>query len=136
MRLREFRPTDLESVVALFTASVRGLAGAAYEDHQLQAWARNPPDLEHWCRKIASQNLLLADLEGELLGMVGYEDSGHVGVLFTHPTHARKGVAAKLHVDAERRLADKHVHELFTESSEVVEARGVELHRCRMRRYG
>ncbi|MGK0303092.1 MAG: putative acetyltransferase [Planctomycetota bacterium] len=151
MHIREFRPTDLEAVVALFTASVRGLAADAYDDRQLQVWAPDPPDLEHWGRKIAGQNLLLADLEGELFGMVGYEDDGHVDVLFTHPAHARKGVAAQLHKEAERRLAEKGVHELFTESSEVarpfferqgyeverrevVEARGVELHRYRMRR--
>jgi putative acetyltransferase len=138
-------------VIALFTASVRGLAAAAYDEQQLQAWAADPPDLEHWRRKIASQNLLLAELEGELLGMVGYEDDGHVDVLFTHPAHARKGVAAKLHAEAERRLAENGVRELFTESSEVarpfferqgyevergevVEARGVKLHRYCMRR--
>lgn len=151
MQIREFRPTDLEAIVALFTASVRGLAADAYGDQQLQAWAPDPPDLEHWRRKIAGQNLLLAELHGELLGMVGYEDDGHVDVLFTHPGHARKGVAAKLHADAQRRLAEIGVHELFTESSEVarpfferqgyrverrevVDARGVELHRYRMRR--
>lgn len=151
MQIREFRPTDLEAVVALFTASVRGLAGNAYGEQQLQAWAPDPPDLEHWRRKIAGQNLLLAELEGELLGMVGYEHNGHVDVLFTHPDHARKGIAAKLHTEAVRRLGEIGVHELFTESSEValpffarqgyqverrevVPAHGVSLHRYRMRR--
>ena len=155
MQIREFRPTDLgadlEAVVALFTASVRGLAGSAYADQQLQAWAPDPPDLEHWRRKIASQNLLLAEQAGELVGMIGYEQDGHVDVLFTHPDHARQGIAAQLHAEAERRLAEQGVHELFTESSEVarpfferqgyqmerreiVAVRGVELHRYRMRR--
>lgn len=92
MRIREFRPTDLESVVARFTAPVRELAGAAYEDRQLQAWVPGPPDLEHWRRKLASQNLLLADLEGDLLG---FEESGHVGVLFTHPQGRSREVARR-----------------------------------------
>jgi len=153
MQIREFRPTDLEAAVALFTASVRGLASTAYDDDQLQAWAPDPPDLEHWGRKLAGLNVLLADQDGELLGMLGYENDGHVDVLFTHTDHARKGVAAKLHAEAERRLAEIGVHELFTESSEVarpfferqgyeierrevVDAQGVDLHRYRMRRQG
>ena len=153
MQIREFRPTDLEAAVAMFTASVRGLAVTAYDDAQLEAWAPDPPDLEHWGRKLAGQNVLLADQGGELLGMIGYENDGHVDVLFTHPDHVRKGVAAQLHADAERRLVEIGVHELFTESSEVarpffarqgyeverrevVNVRGVDLHRYRMRRSG
>ena len=153
MHIREFRPTDLEDVVALFTASVRGLAAGDYKEQQLQAWAPEPADLEHWRRKIDGQNLLLAEQDGELLGMVGYEDDGHVDVLFTHPDHARQGVAGQLHHEAVRLLGQNGVRELFTESSEVarpfferhgyvveqrevVVARGVELHRYRMRRPG
>lgn len=151
MQIREFRPTDLEAAVALFTASVRGLADVAYAEDQLRAWAPDPPDLEHWGRKLSGQNVLLADEHGELIGMLGYEDDGHVDVLFTHPDHARRGIAGRLHREAEQRLAANGVHELFTEASEVarpfferhgyaveqrevVQARGVELHRYRMRR--
>jgi putative acetyltransferase len=92
VQIREFRPTDLKMVVALFTASVCGLAADSYDDQQLQAWAPDPPDLEDWRRKISSQHLLLAELAGELLGMSGYEDDGHVDGLFTHP--ARDGLTA------------------------------------------
>lgn len=119
MHIREFRPTDLEAVVALFTDSVHGLTGEHYDDHQRQSWAPNPPDLERWRAKVATQKLLLAELDGELMGMVGFEPDGHVDVLFTAPGHARKGVARALHDEARRQLSQLGVTELFTEASEV-----------------
>lgn len=151
MHIREFRPTDLEAVAELFTASVHGLASPAYTSEQLQAWAPEPPDLERWRQKLSVQTLLLAEHQGDLLGMLGYELDGHVDVLFTHPDHVRKGVAKQLHAEAERRLLRHGVRELFTEASEIarpffaqqgyqvelreeVTARGVALHRYRMRR--
>jgi putative acetyltransferase len=157
MLIRALRPTDLEvsleAIVELFTASVHGLAGSEYGPEQLQAWAPRPPDLDRWRQKLATQNLLLAELDGELVGMLGYELDGHVDVLFTHPGHGRKGIAAALHDEAVRLLREHGVHELFTEASEVarpffarqgyvveqrevVQARGVDLRRYRMRRTG
>ena len=153
MILREFRPTDLEAVAQMFTASVHGLASPHYSEAQLLAWAPKPPDLERWAVKVQSQKLLLAVTpdSAELLGFVGFEPDGHVDTLFTSPTHARRGIAAELHRAAEHELAKLGVHELFTESSEaarpfferqgyaverreIVAIRGVELHRYRMRR--
>jgi len=119
MRIREFRPTDLEAVVALFTESVHGLAGQHYDDAQRQSWAPDPPDLDRWREKVAMQKLLLAEQDGELMGMVGFEPDGHVDVLFTASGHARKGVAQALHDEARRQLAQQGVSELFTEASEV-----------------
>lgn len=153
MDIREFRPTDLEAVAQMFTASVHGLAAVHYSEQQLLAWAPKPPDLERWAVKVQSQKLLLAVDPGtdELLGFVGFEPDGHVDTVFTSPTCGRRGIATVLHQAAERELAELGVYELFTESSEAarpfferqgyvverpetVTIRGVELHRYRMRR--
>lgn len=150
MLIREFRPTDLEAVAALFTASVHGLTGDHYDEDQRRAWAPVSPDVERWRRKTQVQQFLLAEQDGELRGMVGYEPNGHVDVLFTSPAHARKGIAKALHGAARQALAESGVVELFTEASEVarpffanqgyevvgrevVEVRGFELVRYRMR---
>lgn len=119
MRIREFRPTDLEAVAALFTDSVHGLAGGHYDAEQRAAWAPVPPDLDRWRTKVAMQKLLLAEADGELMGMIGFEPDGHVDVLFTAAAHVRKGVAQALHDAAVAELAAVGVTELFTEASEV-----------------
>ena len=150
MLIRDFRSTDLEGVVSLFTASVHGIADRAYKLEQLQAWVPRAPDLDYWRRKLAGQKLLLAEQEGELLGMIAYEANGHIDVLFTRPNHVRKGIAQHLHAYAERLLTELGVFELFSEASEVarpfflrqgyrvedrevVTVRGVDMHRYRMR---
>ncbi len=134
----------------MFTASVHGIADRAYNLEQLQAWAPLAADLDHWRRKLASQKLLLAEQEGELLAMIGFEANGHIDVLFTHPKDVRKGIAQHLHSYVERLLTELGVSELFSEVSEVarpffqrqgyqvetrevVAVRGVDVHRYRMR---
>ncbi|MEL6429550.1 MAG: GNAT family N-acetyltransferase [Planctomycetota bacterium] len=153
MILRGYEPGDLESVAGLITDSIHGLAVTAYDARQLDAWAPRPPDLEHWRRRLGSMHVVLACEDGRPSGVIGFHASGHVDLLFTHPDAARRGVAAALHAEVERRLAADGVTELFTEASEiarpffgsrgyvvvrreVVQARGVDLHRYVMRRAG
>lgn len=117
MTIRTYRDTDVEAVAALFTAAVHEVAASHYTAAQRAAWAPQPPDLAHWRRRMAGLNTLLFDTGAGLAGMIGYEDDGHIDLLFTAPGQTRSGVASRLYARVESILAQAGVTELYTEAS-------------------
>lgn len=120
MRIRPYTDADLTAVAQLFTDAIHGLAVSHYDAAQLKAWAPQPPDLGIWERRLKPLKVLVAqDAEnaGALLGFVGYEEDGHIDLMFTSPLAARRGVATQLLGRAEAALRELGVAGLYTEAS-------------------
>ena len=151
MLVRPYRDSDLAAVAQLFTDAIHGLAGSHYDAVQREAWAPRPPDLGLWKTRLIPLHILLAQGTegGNPLGFIGYEESGHIDLLFTSPGAARRGVASQLYGHAEAALRSLGAVELFTEASlasrpfferqgfvvkeeQSVERRGAMLHRFAM----
>lgn len=119
MRLRAYRSDDLDTVVALFTASIHGLAAAHYDDAQRAAWAPQSPDVEGWRQRLANLRVVVAEECHRLCGFCGWEDDGHIDLLFVAPDCAGRGVAKAVFDHAAAALAEQGIAELFTEASLV-----------------
>jgi putative acetyltransferase len=120
MHIRAYTETDLAAVAQLFTDAIHGLAVTHYDEAQRKAWAPQPPDLGIWGRRLNPLKVLLAqDAESSdaLLGFVGYEEDGHIDLMFTSPLAARRGVASQLLRRAEAALRGLGVAQLYTEAS-------------------
>ena len=120
MRIRAYTDADLAAVAQLFTDAIHGLAVSHYDAVQLRAWAPQPPDLGIWERRLKPLKVLVAQgaENGEaLLGFVGYEEDGHIDLMFTSPLAARRGVASQLLARAEAALRGLGVAGLYTEAS-------------------
>src|SRR6187551_2665898 len=99
MHVRPYTDADLAAVAQLFTDAIHGLAVTHYDEAQRKAWAPQPPDLGIWAARLKPLKVLLAqDAENSeaLLGFVGYEEDGHIDLMFTSPLTARRGVASQL----------------------------------------
>jgi putative acetyltransferase len=94
-----------------------------YDAAQRKAWAPQPPDLSIWETRLKPLKVQLAQdakaAQGvdALLGFVGYEEDGHIDLMFTSPLAARRGVASQLLGRAETALRGLGVAQLFTEAS-------------------
>jgi len=121
MRIRPYTDADLPAVAQLFTDAVHGLAASHYDSAQRLAWAPQPPDLGIWDARLKPLKVLVAqdaDSRGDaLLGFVGYEENGHIDLMFSSPLAARRGVATQLLGRAEAALRELGVAQLFTEAS-------------------
>ncbi|WP_411885597.1 GNAT family N-acetyltransferase [Polaromonas sp. YR568] len=120
MRIRPYSDKDLAAVAQLFTDAIHGLAVTHYDEAQRKAWAPQPPDLGIWERRLKPLKVLLAqDAQNSdgLLGFVGYEEDGHIDLMFTSPLAARRGVASQLLGRAEAALRELGVAQLYTEAS-------------------
>jgi putative acetyltransferase len=58
-----------------------------------------------------------AENNNALPGFIGYENNGHLDLMFTSPTAARRGIASRLLGLAEAALGIFDVQTLFTEAS-------------------
>lgn len=119
MQLRTYRSDDLDAVVALFTASIHGLAADHYDEAQRSAWAPQPPDTEGWRQRLSGLQVVVAEAGGRLSGFCGWEDDGHIDLLFVAPDCAGRGVAKAVFDHAASALAEQGITELFTEASLV-----------------
>ena len=118
MNIRAYAEADLDAVVALFIASVHELGAPHYSAAQRLAWAPRSPDMQAWVSRLAELRTLLLLGDSGLLGFIAFDDSGHVDLLFTAPTAARRGVASRLLARLAHELPDV---ELFTESSLIAQ---------------
>lgn len=123
MHIRPYTDADLPAVAQLFTDAIHGLAVSHYDAAQRKAWAPQPPDLGIWEARLKPLKVLLAqDAETRsgsdaLLGFVGYEEDGHIDLMFSSPLAARRGVASQLLGRAEAALRELGVAQLYTEAS-------------------
>lgn len=115
--IRDYRPSDLQAVVTLFSTSVHALASAQYDAAQRLAWAPEEADLQAWQGRLATLQVRLAQHRGQLAGVIGFTANGHIELLFSAPSYARQGVATALYRDAEVCLRSLGVAALWTEAS-------------------
>ena len=149
MTERPYKPTDLPSVIDVYTTSIRSLAAPFYSPEQIAAWAPATPDVERWQQRLASVKTFVADRDGVLAGFASYRPDGYLDLLFTHPAFARRGIATRLYFRVESALRSEGCLRVFTHASlaarpffdrqgfhvdaeENVECRGAYLHRFAM----
>ena len=104
--VREFERVDLPSVMSIYHEAVHGLTDAHYDADQRRAWAPESlrTDADRWRERLGGLEILLATRAGRPAGFCAFTLEGHVDLLFTHPAHARRGVARRLLQEAEERM--------------------------------
>ncbi len=96
MRLREYIPTDAESLAAIYRDAARTLGRQGYTTGQTRIWARHPEDLDKF-RIALSHGLTVCALVSDSPVAFGQMDSAdHVAYLYCHSAHARRGYASAI----------------------------------------
>ena len=115
--IRPYHAADLERIALLYTASVHALAAPHYDAAQRDAWAPRPPDLDQWRQRLAAVRTLVAEEGGEPAGFISFAEDGYIDLLFTSPSHARRGVASELYRHVETLLKSSGIEEASTHAS-------------------
>ena len=151
LQLRQFRPGDAETCLALFRDCVHRVNAQDYTHDQIMAWASPSSDLETWRARFNDRFAYVATEDDCIVGFTDMTRGGHLDRLFVSADHQGRGIARRL---VERLLVDAIEHlieEITTDASitakpffermgfsvvreQSVECRGVWLRNFRMRR--
>ena len=118
---RPFRTSDAEALAALTLAAIRVTGLRAYTPEQVAAWAARHPGADRFIASAAKGDTILVavDAEDAPLAYALTEPDGHCDMLYCHPDHAGRGLAAALLAETEICARAAQITCLFTEASEL-----------------
>jgi putative acetyltransferase len=117
VNVRPHKPEDTATLARLFTETVHSVNAADYSSEQLAAWAPDPPDMEHWRRRLNERIVFVAEHNSEIVGFATFEPDGHLDYIYAHRRFQRQGVASALFRRIEEEAILRDVPRIFTEAS-------------------
>src|SRR6266853_2030857 len=117
MNVRPYKAEDAPTLVRLFTETVRTINADDYSPEQLAAWAPDPPNMDHWRRRLSERIVFVAEDGSEIVGFATFETDGHLDHMYVHWRFQRQGVASALFRCIEQEVISRGVARIFTESS-------------------
>ena len=117
MNVRPYKPEDTAALARLFTETVHSVNAADYSHEQLAAWAPDPPDMEHWHRRLSERIVFVAEQDSETVGFATFEPDGHLDYIYAQRRFQRQGVGAALLQSIEQEAISRGVTRIFAEVS-------------------
>lgn len=111
--LRNYEPTDLDEMLALFYDTVHTVNRSDYTKAQADAWAPADPDRARWEDSLKSHYGLVALSGDQIVGFGDYEPGGHLDRLYVHRLYQGRGVATAI-ADALEAYAGEQGDEVMT----------------------
>lgn len=102
--VRPYARGDAPTTLAVFLAAVTVTAAEHYSPDQIAAWAApGERTAEGWDAALASRGTIVAILDGDVAGFSDVSADGYIHMMFVAPQFGRRGVAAALLAEDERR---------------------------------
>jgi putative acetyltransferase len=99
MLIRPFIQGEGLALLALFQASVRGLASRNYTPAQIEAWSPSAPGagyLRQWEERMRSNRPWVVEVDGQLAAFADVQPSGLIDQFFVSPDFAGQGIGTAL----------------------------------------
>ncbi|GAB5467533.1 MAG: hypothetical protein Kilf2KO_05630 [Rhodospirillales bacterium] len=117
--IRPFRPDDLPACAELFHQTVQQATGAAYSAAQRQAWSPSIPDPAFWSKRLAGQQIWVAQSAAGLQGFITLTDEGLIDFAFVHHAAVGRGVGKALYAALLVGARARGLTRLTTEASHI-----------------
>ena len=139
--IRLYTFADLESVVRLFTQTVRIVSSSYYSFEEVEAWAPSLPDAVSWEHFLNEQYTLVMDMDNKIAGFGCLSaDGGMVEMLYTHHAHQSKGIGSAILEALEKEATQRGNHEVRLITSATAwtfyQKRGYRYHHSEKKTYG
>src|SRR5215475_7517446 len=87
---------DALAIAFLYHDTVTRINSRDYAPSQIQAWAGGAPDERRWRQRLSSRTTLVEEQKGAIRGFAELEENGHIGAVYVHADHQRRGIASAL----------------------------------------
>lgn len=117
---RLYREGDACAIAALTLAAIQQTALRAYSPRQVGAWSVRY-SVQRLLAGAAKGDWIRLAVDGDdtALAYCVMEPDGHLDMLYCHPEHTGRGLAARLLAEAELAARARHLTRVFTEASEL-----------------
>lgn len=105
MKIRQYNPSDCESITRLFYNTVHTANAVDYTEEQLAVWATGKEDVVAWNKRFLASYTLVAEANGQIVGFGNIDGSGYLDMLYVDCKYQRSGVATALCNRLENRCA-------------------------------
>src|SRR6202453_5530995 len=116
--LRPFLVADTPILAAIFVAAIEELTGEDYNEAQQEAWASAADDEEQFGKRLAGELTLIATLQNSPVGFASLKGTGHIDMLYVHPSAAGQGVASMLCEALEKLAGGRGAKSLTVDASD------------------
>lgn len=149
MRIRVYKPDDLESVLKIFFDNVHKVCANDYTELQLDAWAPKNPDVLRWQNSLEKNYTIVVEMNNHIVGFGNIGGTGYIDRLYVDYHYLGQGIASCILDELEKYALKEGVVYMNTSASitakdfferkgyivlkeETVERRGVRLKRYLM----
>ncbi len=122
MNIRKFNDKDTEEIMQLFYDTVHNINIRDYTQEQVNAWAPQDMDYQHWNERLNSKMTYVAEIDEKIVGFAQLEANGHIDCFYCHNDFQGMGIGARLLDAIQRKAEELGINRLFTEAS--ITARG------------
>ena len=119
MNLRMYRPDDAEVLAGIYQDAVRTIGPQAYDEKQIEAWARSPEDLDRFRLVLSLGVTLIAEEDGDAIAFGQFCPPDHLSLLYCRGRAARRGVGSLIYDELERRAIAGGAGEIRLEASHI-----------------
>ena len=96
VRIRPYILYDCKEIMQLFYDTVHVINKKDYTEAQLNAWAPEKPDEEHWEKVLREHYSIVAELDNQIVGFSDMDDTGYLDHLFVHKDYQGQGIGTAL----------------------------------------
>lgn len=120
MKIRQFVPSDSESLGLILHQSVQQIASKHYTQAQRTAWSPQPMDAQFFLKRISDGRWVwVAINEADTpLGFIELESNGHIDCFYCAPSAVGVGVGNALYQQLESHARTQSIARLYVEASE------------------
>jgi GNAT superfamily N-acetyltransferase len=114
--LRSARLSDAPAIARVMRAAIRRLARGTVSPRQLSAWSSLPALYHAWAMTAGGEEFLVAEERARVVAYVARRGR-EITAVFVLPSHARRGLGARLLAAMERRAARSGVRSAFVRAA-------------------
>lgn len=119
MKIRKYKKSDCAEICKLFFETVHSVNALDYSADGINAWAPADMDQLAWRDSLASNHALVAEENGEILGLGDITSDGYLDRLYVHKDHQRNGIASLILESLETHATSNGISRIETHSSKT-----------------